>query len=174
MIPPLPFRESNQLAWWRWPPRSGAYAKSLLQARLKYLSLIEKEFHCLMRLSLTHFSIPELFLGASRNKSDSFKTHIDYLQVPRQSIISHSVYVPLLYWVLLRIQRQEICIGVPTGHAICFAVCFVKLRLWPVQNMEMVITIWMCNALLGMQSSVLSTFVGSRHKRDVPRQQKDG
>lgn len=29
------------------------YAKSLLQGRLKYLSITKVEFHCLMRLSLT-------------------------------------------------------------------------------------------------------------------------
>lgn len=38
--------------------RDVGYAKSLLQAGLKYLSITKVEFHCLMQLSLTQLSIP--------------------------------------------------------------------------------------------------------------------
>lgn len=54
------------------------YAKSLLQGRLKYLSVTKVEFRRQMRPLPTQFSIPELFLGASSKESDSFKTRIDY------------------------------------------------------------------------------------------------
>lgn len=81
------------------------YAKSLLQGRLKYLSITKVEFHCLMRLPLTQFSIPELSLGASSKQSDSFKTRIDYSKVPSQSIISHSMFVAT--WFCLEYRRGK-------------------------------------------------------------------
>lgn len=75
------------------------YAKSLLQGRLKYQSITKVEFHSLMRLSLSQFSVPELFLGPSNKESDSFKRHIDYSKAPTQSIISHSVFMAVFVFV---------------------------------------------------------------------------
>ncbi len=74
-----------------------------------------------MRLSLTQFSPPELFRGASDKESDSFKTHIDYSEVPSQSIISQSMFVPLFGYVG---NTEEVSVHgcVALGHVICFAV----------------------------------------------------
>ena len=95
------------------------YAKYLLQGRLKYLSITKVEFHRLMRLSLSQFSIPELFPRASSKESDSFKAHIDYSKVPSQSIISHSVFVAVFGFAG---NTEEVSVRGcnAQGHAICF------------------------------------------------------
>lgn len=71
-----------------------------------------------MWLSLAQFSMPEIFLGASNKESDSFKTHIDYSEVPCQSIISHSVFVAVSGFVG---NTEEVSVRAQ-GYLICFAV----------------------------------------------------
>lgn len=90
--------------------QDAGYAKSLLPARLKYLSITKVEFHCLTQASASQFSLPAApprCAAGLHNQSHSFKAHIDYPQVSRQSIIFHSALVAVFVFVE---NTEQVCV----------------------------------------------------------------
>lgn len=83
----------------------GGYAKSLLWARLKYLSFTKVEFHCLMQLSPTQFSILALHQGPPAHSQIHLRHTLITHKSPDSRSFSTQRLSPCL--VLLGIQTSS-------------------------------------------------------------------